>query len=192
MFPFSYVGLFTQYVRANNIKDEVEAALVRTSCKAAMKNKKAKAQAKKMEAVDVALNTSLAESTTDLVEEIATFDASKTSLRTFLQDQYRSRLLLHGGNYDTIPTVSEFRSTAKPYKLRMNPHPEQGKKTTTDEQIAYLQRLLHVMIEEDRHRDLQGQRTVGFENHTACATLAGNLGSVPEPSGDSLQKATGR
>ncbi len=109
MVRFSYIGLFTQYVRANNIKDEVEAALVKTSRKAAMKNKKAKAQAKKMEAVDVALNPSLAESTTDLAEEIATFDASKTALRTFLQDQYRSRHLLHGGIYDTIPTVSEFR-----------------------------------------------------------------------------------
>jgi hypothetical protein len=164
MVLFPYIGQFTQYVRANNIKDEVEGALVRTARKAAMKNKKAKAQAKKMEAVDVALNTSLAESTTDLAEEIATFDASKTALRTFLQDQYRSRLLLHDGNYDTIPTVSEFRSTSKPYKLRMNPHPDTGKKTTLDEQIAYLQRLLYVMIEEDRHRDLQGQRTVGFEN----------------------------
>ena len=163
MVPFSRIGLFTQFVRANNIKDEVEAAVVRTSRKAAMKNKKAKAQAKRMEAVDVALNTSLAESTTDLAEEIATFGASKTALRTFLQDQYRSRHLLHDGNYDTIPTVSEFRSTAKPYKLRMNPHPDKGRKTTTDEQIAYLQRLLHVMIEEDRQRDLQVQRTVGFE-----------------------------
>jgi hypothetical protein len=160
MVPFSRIGLFTQFVRANNIKDEVEAAVVRTSRKAAMKQKKAKAQAKRMEAVDVALNTSLAESTTDLAEEIATFGASKTALRTFLQDQYRSRHLLHNGNYETIPTVSEFRSTAKPYKLRMNP--DKGKKTTTDEQIAYLQRLLHVMIEEDRHRDLQVQRTVGF------------------------------
>ncbi len=32
-----------------------------------------------MEAVDVALNTSLAESTIDLAEEIATFGASKTA-----------------------------------------------------------------------------------------------------------------
>ncbi len=46
----------------------------------------------------------------------------------------------------------------------MNPHPHKDKKTTTDDQITYLQRLLHVMIEEDRHRDLEGQRSVGFEN----------------------------
>jgi hypothetical protein len=44
----------------------------------------------------------------------------------------------------------------------MNPHPDKGNNTTTDEQIGYLQRLLHVMIAEDLQRALQ--RTVGFEN----------------------------
>jgi hypothetical protein len=81
-----------------------------------MKKKKASAQAKQMEAVDVALNTTLADSTRDLEEEIASFGSSKTALRTFLQDQYRSRHLLHNGVYNTIPTTSEFRSTAKPYE----------------------------------------------------------------------------
>jgi hypothetical protein len=157
--PSSLQGLFTQYVRANNISDEVEAAVVRKARKTALKRKKANAQAKQMAAVDVALQTSLAETPHALAEEIASFESSKTALRTYLQDQYRSRLLLHNGMYNTIPTSSEFRSTAKPYKLRMKP---QGNNTTTDEQIGYLQRLLHVMIAEDLQRALK--RTVGFEN----------------------------
>ena len=142
--------------------DEVEAAVVRKTRKTALKRKKARAQAKKMEAVDVALQTSLAETPRALAEEMASFGLSKTSLRTYLLDQYRSRLLLHNGIYNTIPTTSEFRSTAKPYKLRMNPHSTNGNKTTTDEHIAYLQRVLHVMIAEDLLR--AQQRTVGFEN----------------------------
>ncbi len=117
----------------------------------AIKRKKARAQAKKMEAVDVALNKSLAESTRDQEEEIASFGSPKTALRTFLQDQYRSRHLLHNGSYNTIPTISEFRSTAKPYKLRMNPHPDKGNNPTTYVRIAYLKRLLNVMIAEDQH-----------------------------------------
>ena len=115
-----------------------------------------------MEAVDVALQTSLTDTPRALAEEIASFGSSKTSLRNYLQDQYRSRLLLHNGYYNTIPTTSEFRSTTKPYKLRMNPHPSNGNKTTTDEHISYLQRVLHVMIAEDRLRGQQ--RTMGFEN----------------------------
>jgi hypothetical protein len=144
------------------MSDEVEAAVVRTARKTALKRKKARAQAKKMEAVDVALQTSLAETPRALAEEIASFGSSKTTLRTYLQDQYRSRLLLHNGINSTIPTTSDFRSTAKPYKLRMNPHPNKGDNTTTDEQIGYLQRLLQVMIAEDLQR--AQQRTVGCEN----------------------------
>jgi hypothetical protein len=65
--------------------------------------------------------------------------------------------------YNTIPTTSEFRSTAKPYKLRMNPHDDKGNTPTTDDQIAYLKRLLNVMIAEDYQ--LRGhQHTVGFAN----------------------------
>ena len=81
--------------------DEVEAAVVRKTRKTALKRKKARAQAKKMEAVDVALQTSLAETPRALAEEMASFGLSKTSLRTYLLDQYRSRLLLHNGIYNT-------------------------------------------------------------------------------------------
>ena len=115
-----------------------------------------------MQAVDVALHTSLAESPRALDEEIASFGSSKTAMRTYLQDQYRSRLLLYNGIYNTIPTTSEYRSAAKPYKLRMNPHPDKGNNATRDVQIGYLQRLLHVMIAEDQLR--YRQQTVGFDN----------------------------
>jgi hypothetical protein len=48
-------GRFTQFVRENNILDAVEAAVVRKKRKTAKMNEKARAQAKKMNAVDVAL-----------------------------------------------------------------------------------------------------------------------------------------
>jgi hypothetical protein len=44
----------------------------------------------------------------------------------------------------------------------MNPHPDKGNTPTTDVQIAYLKRLLNVMLAEDQQRG--HQRTVGFEN----------------------------
>jgi hypothetical protein len=91
----------------NNISDEVEAAVVRKARKTALKRKKAKAQAKTIGS-GVALQTSLAETPRALAEEIASFGSSKTALRTYLQYQYRSRLLLHNGIYHTIPTTSEF------------------------------------------------------------------------------------
>jgi hypothetical protein len=135
--------------------DAVEAAVVRKNRKATKMNAKARAQAKKMNAVDVALQTTLAETTTDLDSEIASFGNSKMAVRTFLQDQYKSRVLLRNGLYNTIPTASEFRMKNKPYKIRMNPHSTPGKKSNTDGQIDYLRRLLHVMIAEDLARPLE-------------------------------------
>jgi hypothetical protein len=89
--------------------DAVEAAVVRKKRKATKMNAKARAQAKKMNAVDVALQSTLAETITDLESEIASFANSKMALRNFLQDQYKSRVLLRNGLYKTIPTASEFR-----------------------------------------------------------------------------------
>jgi hypothetical protein len=74
------------------------------------------------------------------------------SLLTFLQDQYRSRLLLQNGLYKTIPLLSEFRMKKKPFKLRIKPHASPGENTKTNEQISYLTCLLHVMIAEDQQR----------------------------------------
>jgi hypothetical protein len=100
-----HLGRLTIYFRANNVSDAVEAAVVRKKRKAAKMQAKAKAQAKKMNAVDIALETTLCDTSTALNGEIASFGASKMSLLTFLQDQYRSRLLLQNGLYKTIPTL---------------------------------------------------------------------------------------
>jgi hypothetical protein len=152
-------GRFTQFVRENNILDAVEAAVVRKKRKTAKMNQKARAQANKMNAVDVALTTTLAETTTDLDEEITSYGNSKGALRTYLQDQYKSRKFIHNGIYHSIPEVSEFRSSTKPFKLRMNPDPSSGTKVTTDMQISHRKRLLYLMISEDRERPLEA--TVG-------------------------------
>ena len=146
------LGRLTIYFRANNVSDAVEAAVVRKQRKAAKMQAKAKAQAKKMIAVDVALQTTLCDTRTALNGEIASFGASKMPLLTFLQDQYRSRLVLQKGLYKTIPLLSEFRMKQKPFKLRMKPHASPGENMKSDEQISYLTRLLHVMIEEDQKR----------------------------------------
>ena len=108
------LGRLTIYFRANNVSDAVEAAVVRKQRKAAKMQAKAKAQAKKMIAVDVALQTTLCDTRTALNGEIASFGASKMPLLTFLQDQYRSRLLLQKGLYKTIPLLSEFRMKKNP------------------------------------------------------------------------------
>jgi 3'-phosphoadenosine 5'-phosphosulfate (PAPS) 3'-phosphatase len=74
------------------VLDAVEASVVRRKWKAAKMQAKAKAQAKKMNAVDVALQTTLVESIVDLDGEIKSFGESKQALRSFLQDQYKWRL----------------------------------------------------------------------------------------------------
>ncbi len=105
-----------------------------------------------MNAVDVALQTTLVESRSALDGEIASFSKSKIMLRTFFQDQYKSRTLIRNSIYTSIPETSEFRMKQKPFKLRMNP----------EMQITYLKRLLYVMIDEDRLRPMEP--TVGAEN----------------------------
>jgi hypothetical protein len=128
--------------------DAVEAAIVRIKWKADKMNVKARAQAKKMNAVDVALQTTLAETRSALDGEIASFSNSKITLRTFLQDQYKSRTLIRKSIYSSIPEASEFCMKKKPFRLRMNPHPTPGKKITADMQITYyLKRLLYLMID---------------------------------------------
>jgi hypothetical protein len=153
--PIHRVGRLTVFFRENNFLDAVEAAVVRKKRKAAKMKAKARAQSKKMDAVDVALHTTLATTCADLNCEIASFATSKLALRTYLQDQYKSRVLLRNGMYNTIPNDSEFCMKNKPYKLRMNPHPTSGKKSNADGDIAYLTRLLHVMIAEDLQRPLE-------------------------------------
>jgi hypothetical protein len=118
-------------------------------------NAKARAQATKMANFDVAVETRLAETRRDLDGEIASFRNAKMALRTYLQGQVRTRKLLHFGNYKNIPLTSQFRSNSKPYKIRITPNPMPGIKITTDMEIAYLTKLLYVMIEEDLARPLE-------------------------------------
>jgi hypothetical protein len=120
--------------------DAVEAAIVRKKRKAYKMNIKARAQAKKMNAVDVALQTTLAETRSALDGEIVSFGNSKIALQTFLQGQYKSRTLIRKSMHITIPDASEF---------CMNPHPTPGKNITADMQINYLKHLPYLMIDED-------------------------------------------
>jgi hypothetical protein len=116
---------------------------------------KARAQANKMHKLDAAFETTLALSFAALNAELRSFGGAKGVKLRYLQDQYKSRTILRNGVYPTIPTPSEYRSTSKPYKLRMQPHPKPGGKTTTNDCIAYLLTLLRLMMLEDEQRTLQ-------------------------------------
>jgi hypothetical protein len=99
--------------------------------------------------LDIAMQTTLAESRADLDCEIASYGNAKGALKTYLQHQFKSRKLLYEGKYSNIPVGSRFRSNAKPYRLRMNPKPEPGIAITTNTCIGYLKALLYEMISED-------------------------------------------
>ena len=72
-----------------------------------------------------------------------------------LKTPYKSRRLLRNGKYNTIPSTSKIRQRVKPYALRMNPFPNEEGKITTDMQITYLTKLLHLMINEDLRRPFE-------------------------------------
>ena len=150
-------GKVTTFLRVNGIGDAVEAAVLRKKMKAKKKEQKARAQANKMVDFDVAQETVLAPTVAALNAEIATYGKSKIAVRTYLQEQYKSRKLLRNGKYNTIPSTStsEFRQRVKPYALRMNPFPNEEGKITTDMQITYLTKLLHLMINEDLRRTFE-------------------------------------
>jgi hypothetical protein len=107
-----------------------------------------------MTKVDVAMETSLAESHVELDSELLSFGTGKMARLKYLEEQYKSRKLLRNGIYLSIPTTSMYRSTAKPYPLRMKPHPDPTRKTTTMDCIEYLHTLLRLMITEDLARPL--------------------------------------
>ena len=148
-------GSITIFLRENNIDDAVRAAVIRKTQKARKIQKKAQAQANKLADFDVATETELAGTIQNLEDEMATFGNAKIALRTYLQTQYKSRRMLRSGIYNSIPMVSEFRQQVKPYALRMNPLPAPGTKINTKSQIAYLRKLLHLMISEDLMRPLE-------------------------------------
>jgi hypothetical protein len=148
-------GPLTIFLRATTLSDSVEAAVLRKKDKMKKIRKRASAHAKKMMNFDVAVQTTLAETYSDLEGEMASFGKGKMALKTYLQDQFRSRKILRDGKYNTIPIGSDFRSKAKPYPLRMNPHPMEGIKVNNEMQIQYLKNILHVMMAEDNLRPLE-------------------------------------
>ena len=103
----------------------------------------------------MAVQTTLAKDNSELNGEIAAFGNSKGALKTYLQEQFKSRMLLRDGLYKTIPVLSECRSKKKPYRIRMNPFSTEGKTPSTDAQITYLKSLLTVMMAEDAKRLLE-------------------------------------
>jgi hypothetical protein len=148
-------GKITMYIREQYVKDEAEATRIRTARKKAHLEKKARAQANKMATYDSAIETRYAQSQEELETEIRSYGKARGHLLHYLQEQFKGRKLLREGIYTTIPTVSKFRSHAKPYKLRMLPPPNAQQRITTQDQIVYLRELLSLMIAEDQGRTLQ-------------------------------------
>jgi hypothetical protein len=142
-------------MRTNNVADEVAANLDRKKRKAKNMADKAKAQAKKMNRLEVALEASLADSHDDLNDELQSFGGAKTARLNYLQEQFKSRKLLRNGLYLSIPAQSPYRSKSKPYPLRMHPLPDPAKKATTGDCITYLRSLVRLMVTEDLARPLE-------------------------------------
>jgi hypothetical protein len=90
-------GTITHFLRENNIDDAVKAAVIRKKQKARKIQKKARTQANKMADFDVATETVLAATVQDLEDEIATYGNAKGALKTYLQDEYKSRRILRNG-----------------------------------------------------------------------------------------------
>jgi hypothetical protein len=143
------------HVRARDVTAEVESNLERNRRKQKKLEEKARAQAAKLERLNVAMETTLAESFTALTTELRSFGTAKGVKLKYLQDQYKSRNVRMKGVYLSIPTPSAYRSKTKPYKLRMQPHPISACKPSTDAQIAYVLQLLELMLQEDAGRHAQ-------------------------------------
>ena len=155
-------GAITRYVRANDVTDSVAASLYRKKQMKAKKAATARKQATKSENHNMAMETTLANSTKELEDEIRSFGKVKKHLLSYLQEQFKSRKILRSGVYRSIPTVSKFRSHTKPYALRMNPQHDPGQNINDMDRITYLRELLPLMINEDNERGLQG--TVRLED----------------------------
>jgi hypothetical protein len=129
------VGRITVFLRENAIQDEVDGKMLRISRLAKKMQDKARAQAKKFDNFNAAVETPLANTRSALDAEVAAYGKSKGALRTYLQEQFKSRksnnlkvasFYILFGIYRSIPLQSEYRSRAKPYPLRMNPEPAAG------------------------------------------------------------------
>jgi hypothetical protein len=168
------LGRLTVYLRHKNVCDAVEAAIIRTKSQVSKKKAKARLHANKMMDLEVAVQTELAKTKSELDGEIASYENRRGALKTYLQDQFRSRKLLRNGDYVTIPIGSDYRGKKKPYTLRMNPFPKEGKAPSNEAQIAYLKGLLYVMMAEDAKRPLEPT------GHSNDAKLVRNLPVISE------------
>ncbi len=121
----------------------------------AKKKAKARLHVNKMMDLEVAVQTELANTKSELDGEIASYENHRGAFKTYLQNQFRRRKLLHNGVYHTIPMGSEYRAKKKSYTLRMNPFPSKGKTPNNETQIAYVKGLLYVMMAEDAKRPLE-------------------------------------
>ena len=148
--------------------DEVAANVERQRRKQKKMEEKARAQANKMMKLDVSTETTLADSFADLNAELKSFGRAIGVKLNYLQDQYKARMVLRQGIYLSIPTPSEYRSKSKPHKLRMQPHPDPAKKTTTNDRITYLIQLLRLMMLEDAQRH---EPTLQPEDNTVVRRL---------------------
>jgi hypothetical protein len=146
------VGRITLLVRSRDLAAEIASNLERNRRKQQKLEAKARAQAEKLENLNVAMETTLAASFVALTAEIRSFGRAKGVKLKYLQDQFKSRNIRMKGVYLSIPTSLEYRSNTKPYKLRMQPHPILACKPSTYAQIAYLLQLLELMMMEDSGR----------------------------------------
>jgi hypothetical protein len=103
-------GAITVYMREEVAKDKIEAERVRNHRKALKLEAKKRAHASRMTTYDEAVETTLANSNAELVNEINSYGNSLGDLLHYLQQQFKARKLLRKGLYNTIPNVSKFRS----------------------------------------------------------------------------------
>ena len=101
---------------------------------------------------DVATETNLPLSEAEFLTEIQSYGNAKRALLTYLKEQFSARVLLRNGLYNSIPQNSKYRMHKKPFKLRMEPHKEDGEKITTKDKVQYLTSLLQIMMVEDLGR----------------------------------------
>jgi hypothetical protein len=108
-------GALTVLMRANNVADVVEANLERIKRKAKTMAAKTKAQSKKMNKIDAAIEANLADSHADLNDELESFGRAKTAWLKYFQEQFQFRKLLRNGVYLSIPAESPFRAKHETY-----------------------------------------------------------------------------
>ncbi len=168
-------GRLTVYLRDKNVSDAVEAAIIRQKSQVAKKKAKARLHANKMMDLEVAVQTELANTKSELDGKTASYENRRGALITYLQDQFKSHKLLRNGVYLTILIGSEYLAKKKPYTLRMNPFPTEGKAPSNEAQIAYLKGLLYI-----RRHKTSSRTDSSIGRCTVSTQFTSNFGSLPK------------